>query len=188
MDRRARPPRHAVRYSYPCARGQELHSLLSVACDQKSFMSSGIEAGLEVCGTESMLPVQWLAVAPSVLVDEVPNRTIFTLLAGHRSELGIDPVVPLRGLPRDVSKPIQELYDAWGGTAFDASWVTFEEIMATVERLTRALEELSQQNQMAPNEFIRLHRGISIDGVLAFLSVYQARGFNTRLVFWFTPI
>jgi hypothetical protein len=71
-----------------------------------------------------MPPATWLAVIPPVDVDEVPNRTIFTLLAGYPTSLGAAPVVPLRGLPSDLTGPIQKLYNAWGGSAFDAGWVS----------------------------------------------------------------
>jgi hypothetical protein len=151
-------------------------------------MSSGIRAGLEVRGTESMPPATWLAVALSVAVDEVPNRALFALLAGYPSPLGIDPVVSLRGLPRDLTRRLQELYDEWGDAAFDASWVSFEELRATAQRLTKAIEELAQKKSIAVDDFVRLQRGVSIDAVIAFLGVYDARGFDTRMVFWSTPI
>jgi hypothetical protein len=87
-------------------------------------VSHGIKAGLEIRGTEGTPPATWHAVVPSVDVDEVPNRTLFALLAGYPSRLGLEPLLPLRGLPEDMTQPIKESYDEWGDVAYDASWVS----------------------------------------------------------------
>ena len=152
-------------------------------------MSHGIEAGLEIRGTDIMPPAVWYDIVPSVEIDEVPNRTLFTSLGGHYLPwLGLEPLVPVRGLPADVTQPLKERYDAWGGAAYDASWVTYEELVAAVEHMTTALAHLERHQDMDAPTLLRLHRGVSIDAVIAFLSVYHSRGFETRLVFWFTPI
>jgi hypothetical protein len=151
-------------------------------------MSSGIRAGLEIRDSAAMPHAIWIAVAPSIEVDEVPNRTVFTLLAGYPSRWGLEPLIPLRGLPPDLTPPIQDLYDEWGGSAFDASWVSYQELAATVERLTTTIEVFAKDQGHAEQDVVQLHRGISIDAVIAFLGVYHTRGFATRMVFWFTPI
>ena len=151
-------------------------------------MSRGIKAGLEIRGTEGASPATWHAVIPSVDVDEVPNRTLFALLAGYPSRLGLKPLLPLRGLPENVTQPIKESYDEWGDAVYDASWVSYKELVATVERLTAAIEDLARGQGMDEHNLLRLHRGVSIDAVIAFLGVYHARGFETRMVFWFTSL
>jgi hypothetical protein len=151
-------------------------------------MSNGIEAGLEIRGTEAVPPTTWLPVVPSVDIDEVPNRSLFALLAGYPSRLGLEPGLRLRGLPSDLTRPIHERYNAWGGSAFDASWVNYEELVAAVQRMAAAVNEVAQRRGFATEDNSRLHRGVSIDAVIAFLGVYHARGFATRMIFWFTPI
>jgi len=96
-------------------------------------MSEGIHAGLEVRARGHK---QWTAVVPSVDVDEVANRTIFTLLAGKSSTLGVQPVVPIRGLPSDLSATIRTLHNQWGGTTSQANWVTPGEVNETIRLIT----------------------------------------------------
>lgn len=148
-------------------------------------MSQGIRAGLEVRPEGEK---RWIAVVPSVDVDEVSNRTVFTLLAGHPSTLGVQPVVPVRGLPDDLSSPIRTLHDRWHGAASEASWVTLDELSDTLQQLTTRIAELSTQAGIPTADFMRQHRGVSMDAVIAFLGVYQSHGFDVRLVFWSTPI
>lgn len=148
-------------------------------------MSEGIHAGLEV---RAHRHTQWTVVVPSVDVDEVANRTIFTLLAGQPSTLGVQPVVPMRGLPSDLSAAIRTLHNQWGGTTSQANWVTLGEVSVTIQQLTARIAELSTQAGVPVDDFLRQHRGVSIDAVVAFLRVYESHGFDARLVFWLTPL
>lgn len=151
-------------------------------------MSSGFGAGLEIRGTEAMPPATWHAVVPSVDVDEVPNRTLFALLTGHPSRLCLASQLTARGLPTDVTRQVKDAYNKWAGMAYDASWVSYTELVATVERLTAAIEDEARSQGVDTHDLLYLHRGVSIDAVCAFLSAYHTHGFETRMVFWFTPI
>jgi hypothetical protein len=147
-----------------------------------------MEAGLEIRGTANMPPATWQAVVPFVDVNEVPNRTIFALLAGYASALSLGPLFSRRGLPHDVTRDIKERYEGWGGAAYDASWVSYEELRATIARLTAVIEESARRQALCADDLLRLRRGVSISAVTAFLEVYDQHGFETRMVFWFTPI
>ena len=157
-------------------------------------MSSGLRAGLEIRETVRVsLPsyrgrpiTTWFDVVPWVNIDWIENRTLFGVLAGYPSRLGIEPLIPPRGLPEDVSPTIRQRYDEWNGLAFDASWVTMDELVMMVERLTTALEARAEGAGL--EELRKLHLNISIDAVIAFLTVYQERGFYPQMVFWSTPI
>jgi hypothetical protein len=151
-------------------------------------MSSGMEAGLEMRGTANIPPATWQAVVPSVDIDEVPNRTIFALLAGYPSTLGLDPLFSRRGLPQDVTREIKERYEGWGGAAHDASWVTYTELRETLACLTAVLEDSARRQTLAADDLLKIRRGVSIVAVSAFLEVYHQHGFETRMVFWFTPV
>lgn len=150
-------------------------------------MSNGIRAGLEV-RRKAVPPGAWSAIVPSIDVDEVPNRTLFALLAGYPSRLGLEPNFSLRGLPSDVTRRIKELYDEWDGDVHDASWVSYEELVATVERMTAVIEETARNQGIDVHELRQLHCSIGIDAVIAFLSIYCAYGYEARMVFWFTPL
>lgn len=151
-------------------------------------MSQGIRVGLEIRGTELMPPATWHAVVPSVDVDQVPNRTFFALLAGHPSRLRLEPLLALRGLPVDVTQQLKDAHDAWGSLAYDANWVCYEELVATGERMTAAIEIEARSTGRDALKLLRLHRDVSIDAIIAYLGVYHAYGFETRLVFWFTSM
>lgn len=151
-------------------------------------MSGGIRAGLEIRGHDGTPPASWYAVAPSVHVDDVPNRTFFAVLAGHPSRLGLEPLLSLRGLPGDVPLEIRKLYDDWGGEAFDASWVSYDELVTVRQRVTSAIEDVARKHDVDAGNLLKLHVGVSIEAVIAFLGICQAHGFETRMVFWFTPI
>ncbi len=151
-------------------------------------MSSGIHAGLEIRGTASMPPATWIPIVPSIDVDELPNRTLFALLAGHPSRLQLEPLLTQRGLPSDVTRPIKEAFDSWGELAYDASWVSYEELVHVIDCMMAALEHEAHEQGFALHDLLRIHRSVSIDAVVAFLAVYHAHGFETRMVLWSTPI
>lgn len=153
-------------------------------------MSHGIRAGLEIRGTVLMPPASWLAVVPCVDVDEVPNRALFTSLAGHElAWLDLQPLLPARGLPPDVTPALREQYEAWGGSAYDATWLSYEELVTAIKRMTAAYIAKGGTHTGGESGQLPLRqRGASIDAVVAFLAVYHSRGFETRMVFWFTPV
>jgi hypothetical protein len=158
-------------------------------------VSAGLRAGLEV--REAMrapLPPRseparaWDAAAPAVDIDRVENRLLFALLAGQPTILGIGALLPSRGLPEDVSQEVRDQHDSWHGLAFDASWVTLDELVSVTEQLTATLKGLASAQGQPAEAFLSLHRSVTIDAVIAFLAVYQAHGCDTRMVFWSTPI
>jgi hypothetical protein len=157
------------------------------------MVSSGISAGLEIRETakvpfpsnssESIIP--WFAIAPSIYINWVENRTLFNLLTGHPSWLGIEPPIPARGVPKDVTRDLRAQYDEWNGLAFDASWIP---LVMVVERITTAIKAMADAEGRDTEELLKLHRSVHIDAIIAFLTVYQERGFDTRIVFWATPV
>ena len=151
-------------------------------------MSSGIRASLEIRGTDVMPPNTWMAVAPSVDVDEAPNRTIFALLAGYPSALHLAPILQLRGLPVDATGPVREQFSSWGDSTFEPSWVTYQELVGMVEYATKTLEDIALHRGAPFEDLLRHQRGVSLDAVIAFLGVYSARGYEARMVFWFTQV
>jgi hypothetical protein len=163
---------------------------------EENSVSSGMSAGLEIRETERVpLPSYrtgpidtWFAVAPSIYINWVENRTLFNLLSGHASWLGIEPPISARGMPEDATREVRARYDEWNGLAFDAGWVTLDELVLVVGRLTTALSAMANADGQDINELLKLHRSICIDAVIAFLTVYQGRGFDTRIVFWTTPV
>ena len=110
------------------------------------------------------------------------------MLAGHPSWLGIEPPIPARGVPEDVTRDVRAQYHEWNGLAFDASWVTLDELVMVVGRITTAVEAMADAKGQDTEELLKLHQSIHIDAIIAFLTVYQERGFGTRIVFWATPV
>lgn len=152
-------------------------------------MSSGLRACLEIRGTATMPPDRWVAVVPSVFIDEVPNRSLFTSLAGHYLPwLDLQPLFPSRGVPADATQGTKKSYEEWGGAAYDASWLTYQEFVTAVEHMSDAIAELERRQGREASSLLRLHQGVSIDAIIAFLAVYHSHGFETRIVFWFTPV
>ena len=140
-------------------------------------MSSGMKAGLEIRETEQSArdrrhhaPIgMWCAIVPSVDIDWVENRGCLKVLAGHGLHPDVEPLFPRRGLPEDVTREIKRLHDEWNGLAFDGNWVTLDELRAVAQD-------------------VRLYHHASREATVAFLSAFEARGFDTRMVLWFTPI
>lgn len=151
-------------------------------------MSHGIQAGLEIRVSSFIDSAVWRAIAPSIDVDEIANRTLFALLVGRVSWLNLEPGTNLRGLPGDVTIAVKAQYEAWNGGAYDASWVSYEELLAIAGQLSKALEDLAAGDRSELIQLLDQHCGVSIDAILAFMAVHHGRGIQTRMVFWFTPI
>ena len=128
----------------------------------------------------------WLAAA-DVYVDEPSNRLLFTSLTGESTGLGIEPVAPLRGLPHDVTTSVRTAYHEWASAALAVSWVTYPELLEAVERVRASIDGRPaaerQKEQFHANQI-----GVSIQAVLSYMAVYATHGFETRLIFWTTPI
>jgi len=148
-------------------------------------MSGGIRAALEARLTSNSRDSHWWLLADEVYVDEPANRLLFAVLAGEPTIVPIDPPVPVRGLPNDVTSKVKASHADWRASTTVVNWVSYRELVATVEQfktwIVRNPEEL--KSSLVANQI-----GTSIDAILSYLAVFEANYFETRLIFWMTPI
>lgn len=144
-------------------------------------MSDGIRVSLE--GMPSDASIGWIALAPSVDVNDHRNRLIFTVIYGNPWDPSIRGIAPPRGLPSDVTHTVRALYEEWGTLASVASWISLAELRTAVERISDRAVGTSN-----PGLYLLQHLSIDIQAILAYLEVYSSAGYATRIVFWFTDI
>ena len=127
-------------------------------------MSRGMKAGLEIRETQRSAldwrhhaPIgMWCAIVPSIDVDWVENRGCLKVLAGHGLYPDVEPMLPRRGLPEDVTREMKRLHDEWNGLAFDGNWVTLDELRAVAQD-------------------VRLYHHASVEATVALLNGFEAR-------------
>lgn len=104
----------------------------------------------------------------------IPNRrsiqfrgySWFAALAGVRAYNEDECIWAPRGLPNDVSRPVEREYEAWGRDAHTPSWLSLDEIFRVEEKLL----------DMAPND--ASYR-------IEWLNTFIPKPKQTRMVFWF---
>lgn len=112
------------------------------------------------------------------------NKLFFSLLAGGSEHFSIKPISQLRGLPDDVNDEIRTIYKNWGDMAFDASWATYPELIAGIEKLYQAAELVAED----PSTFVSRCLSVNLRAVLAYMGTLFTEGELPRLVFWQTLI
>lgn len=56
------------------------------------------------------------------------NYDLFAILAGVRGDY-LDPISPPKGIPKDLSKEVEETYAAWKGSCHTPSWYLLSELL-----------------------------------------------------------
>jgi hypothetical protein len=149
-------------------------------------MSHGIHGGVEARRREEPIAGGWIPVATNVFVDDYRNRIAFAMLAGQPTVIGYKIVSGPRGLPLDVTS-VRAEYDLGAESNWDATWVTFAELTAVIE-WTKAEADRRGSSGGSATEFLDHYLGVTLQAVHSFMGIYEANGFETRLVFWFTPV
>lgn len=149
-------------------------------------MSHGIHGGVEARRRESRIVKGWIPVATNGFIDDYRNRLAFAMVAGQPTVIGYKIVSEPRGLPPDVTS-VRAEYDLGGESNWDATWVTFAELTAAIE-WTKAEAERRGASGGSADTFLDHYLGVTLQAVHSFMGVYEANGFETRLVFWFTPV
>lgn len=159
-------------------------------------MSRGIHAVLEARQLREDGASGWWTLASDPDIDWHPNKVLFGLLArdpgdDYASYLaqtfdlhGLEVIAGPRGVPTDSSLTMDTLREQWGDSAEDVSWVTCDELASTVERLHAAFRQTKGINHDLSVVF---DVGVSVRAILAYLAVYQANGYETRIIFFTAP-
>ena len=102
---------------------------------------------------------------------------LFGLLAGVRD--CVTPLIPLRGIPMDVSDDVREFYQAYEEDWHSASWMTLSE-------LNVFCRDKSIDKETGDKEYRRLLKGFR-DNVdfIADVCTYYVASPDVRVVFWF---
>jgi len=150
-------------------------------------MSNGIRAALEARRIQPPPSTGWWAIARDVDVDDYRNRLLFTTLAGESTVFGGEPITAPRGLPNDVTIDVKILYEEWGSAAENVSWASYAELVTAVERI-HIIASSVRDSGMDGQMFLAQNIGVSVRAVVAYLAAYQDNGYDTRIVFWFTPL
>jgi hypothetical protein len=149
-------------------------------------MSHGIRASLEARRRAPDPEESWWPLAVDIDVEDYRNRLLFTALAGEPTIFNIEPGAPPRGLPDDATSAVRRLYSTWEKAAWAASWVSYAELVTLIERRDTALRTAARANDGDEHALLAQHTSVSMQAILAYLAVYQASGYDVRLIFWFT--
>lgn len=124
----------------------------------------------------------WWPLAIDVYI--MRNYPLFGALAGVRSTT-IEPVAAPRGLPQDTTEQAQRFYGESTADAHSVSWVSYSELMQAVERARDAWRRYYEAKQRTMTSEVDQWMNTSIQAILDYLAIYEANGFETRMVFFF---
>jgi hypothetical protein len=132
---------------------------------------------------------------------------LFAVLAGmgHRYESVVTPIASPRGLPPDVSEGVSIAAAEYGRDGHSHSYLTFEELLeaqrsygdidvhqvhylpsdAAVplgQRLLHIEDHVAVVEDVAPS---KVGPNLELASFIAYLHVYEAHSYRTRMTFWF---
>jgi len=107
------------------------------------------------------------------------DYTLYSLLANVRNYLNIEPISEPKSFPIDASVYVKKIYDCWKNDAYDASYLTIDEIYNYKEYKNN-------------NFWFRLYFDWFYTSILSHIVEHVNKRFagidtkNIRMVFWFS--